>query len=182
MNTYLSRSEKELFTRLDVLLGEAGEIIKKYEKSTNTDKDFMKFMRSGYTWLNKALVLRLDMLEPDARADLKKNASHMQIILTPNDKAKKEFDRIKEMNDTLHISMDDFEDWYSGVIPFTCGKCTEKNFQECVTRKFLMKFGIFPVNTHAKGTCQYNYLDAGIDLEKIAKEISEKKKKKGEKK
>jgi hypothetical protein len=175
MNTYLGRSEKELFTRLDALLGTAMEIKEKYEKTKGPDKEFMKALRMGITWLDKALIRRMLMLEPDAREDLKRNASHMKLLLVPNDKAKFEFDQMRKMNSVLHVKVDDFEDWYEGVIPNTCGRCKIKDYAKCKQRKFLREYGIYPVNLKAKGTCEYNYLDAGIDLDKMVQEAYDKK-------
>ncbi len=174
MNTYLGRREKELFTRLDALLGTAIEVRDMYEKTKGLDKNFMKALRMGITWLDKALIQRMLILEPDAREDLKRNAAHMKLLLVPNDKAKAEFEQMKKMNGVLHVQMDDFEDWYEGVIPNTCGRCKIKNYEKCKQRKFLREYGIYPVNLKAKDTCEYNYLDAGIDLDKMVQDACDK--------
>jgi len=173
MNSYLSSNEKILFTRITLLTGLLEETIKTYEGMKNVDKGFMRCLRSGNTWTMKALEKRREFLTQDAAIDLIKNVSHTELIFTPTDKAKKEFDRVKEMTGTLHMSLEDFEDWYCSVIPFTCGKCTRKDYEKCKQRKFMMKFSCVPVNLKATCTCQYNYLDAGIDLEEIARQRRE---------
>gem|GEM_PF-3200475 len=57
--------------------GGSFNIKEKYEKTKGPDKEFMKALRMGITWLDKALIRRMLMLEPDAREDLKRNAAHM---------------------------------------------------------------------------------------------------------
>ncbi len=42
MNRYLSRKEKELFTRLDALLAVEADVIKLYSDIPSTDKEFLR--------------------------------------------------------------------------------------------------------------------------------------------
>lgn len=170
MNSYLSRNEKILFTRITLLTGLLEETIKTYELMKNVDSGFMRCLRTARTWTEKALKVRRTFMTKDAAMDLIKNVRHTELIFTPTDKAKKEFERVKEMTGTLHMTLEDFEDWYCAIIPFTCGKCTNKDYENCKQRKFMMKFGCVPVNLNPTCTCQYNYLDAGINLEDLAKQ------------
>ena len=170
MNTYLSRKEKELFTRLDALLAVAEDVIELYEKVPSTDKNFMKCIRMGHTWLNKALAARFGALDPDSKRDLQKNAAHMQVLLVPNDRVKEKFRELEKLQSVLHMPYDDFEDWYGSVIQLSCGICSSKghDFRNCRIRKILMKYGIHPVNTKAtEDICQYSYPDAGIRMKDL---------------
>ena len=175
MNRYLSRKEKELFTRLDALLAVEADVIKLYSDIPSTDKEFLRCLRMGYTWLNKALEARFGALDTDSKKDLQKNAAHMQVLVVPNDKAKAEFKELEKMQSVLQIPLAEFEDWYGSVIQLSCGICKTKgcDFRNCRIRKLLMKYGIHPVNTTAgPDICQYSYPDAGImiyDLTERAK-------------
>jgi hypothetical protein len=172
MNTYLSKKEKELFTRLDALLAVSEDVIKLYEKVPSTDKEFMRFLRSGKTWLDKALAARFGALDPDSKRDLQKNAAHMQVLLVPNDRVKEKFRELEKLQSVLHMPYDDFEDWYGAVIQLSCGVCKSKGqeFRNCKIRRILMKYGIHPVNTRAtEDICQYSYPDAGIHLRDLTK-------------
>lgn len=175
MNSYLSSNEKILFTRIMLLTGLLEQTIKTYETLKGSDKEFMRCLRSGYTWTMKAMEKRRDFLTEDAAIDLMKNVKHTDLIFVPNDRAKKEYQTVKEMQGTLHMSLKDFEDWYCAIIPFTCGRCTRKDYKKCKQREFMMKFSCVPVNLQAKKTCQYNYLDAGLNLEEMAKEVEKEK-------
>ena len=170
MNTYLSRKEKELFTRLDALLAVAEDVIELYEKVPSTDKTFMKCLRMGNTWLNKAMAARFGALDNDSREDLKRNVSHMQVMILPNDKVRQEIRELAKLQSVLHMPYDEFEDWYSAVIQLSCGVCRSKghDFRGCPIRKILMKYGIHPVNTRAtEDICQYSYPDAGIRMQDL---------------
>lgn len=164
MNTYLSRTEKILMTRLMIMSGLMMETLKEYEKGS-PDKAFMKSLRTANTWMGKAMDRRFEFLEKDAYKDFLRHINHMDILFVPNDKAKKERQTLKEMQDSVYISGDDFEKLYSAIIPYTCCDCPrKKDFNKCQLRALFMKLGILPVDSSAKDSCQYDYLAAGINL------------------
>ena len=170
MNTYFSRTEKILMTRLMITSGLMAENLKEYEKGS-TDKAFMKSLRMAHTWLGKALDRRFEFLEKDAYTDFIRHINHMDILFVPNDKAKKEREKIAAMQDSVYLSADTFEALYSAIIPYTCADCPrKKDFKQCMLRETFMQAGILPVDSYAKEACQYDYLAAGIDLMEWARQ------------
>lgn len=167
MNTYMSRKEKELFTQLDALLAVSDNVLNLYKDVPSTDKEFLKCLRLGCTWLNKALNTRLEKLSADSVKDLKKNLSHMQVLVVPNDQVRGKFQEMAKMKSIIQMPYSEFEDWYGTVLQLSCGVCRSRgqNFKDCIIRKILMKYGISPVNTRAtEDICQFSYPDAGIML------------------
>ncbi len=158
MNRYLSREEKETFVRLTSLAGLAESIIKKYESASNPDKQFLKSLRTANTWLIKALDYRTSFLDEKARIDLAKQVSKLELIFVPNDKARKEYEIVKEMQNTLHMPLSDFQDWYCEVIEHTCKTCSRKDYHKCKMRAILQKYGIYPVDPGADKSCQFSYV------------------------
>ena len=164
MNSYLSRHEKSNFVRLSACLGLANEIVGEYEKSKNPDRDFMRYLKTGMTWLLKAVNRRKEFLDQDAALDFAKQCSRLEpIIFVPNDKARKEFEDIRKIQNMIVMSREDFEDWYGMVIPYTCEKCDGKKCKDtCKLRIMLAKYGAYPVNPEAVDTCQYSYADSDV--------------------
>ena len=63
MNRYLSSRERENMARLMALVMVEGEAIKNYEKGSNLDKEFMKYLRMSHTFLEKAIARRYNLLD-----------------------------------------------------------------------------------------------------------------------
>ncbi|RGS72025.1 DUF5651 domain-containing protein [Mitsuokella sp. AF21-1AC] len=164
MNPYLNHAEKVNMTRLMVYSYELEETIAEYQKAKNVDKDFLKWLRSASTYLNKAMERRYNLMEYDQAMEFSRNARTLRPMIVPSDRERAELKRLKNLQDTLVISMDDFETWYKCVIPQTCGKCQKKKYKECAQRKFLMRYSCDPVNPGAVGCCQYSYPAAGIEF------------------
>ena len=164
MNTYFSRQEKILMTRIMVLSGLMMETIKEYEKG-KPDKAFMRDLRTANTWMGKAMDRRFEFLEKDEYLNFIRHIDHMDILFVPNDKAKKERENLARIQDSVYISADDFEQLFSAILPYACGDCPRgEDFHKCKLRELFMKLGILPVDTEARDACQYDYLAAGIDL------------------
>lgn len=174
MNTYLSRTEKVLMTRTMLLSGLLEKSIEEYQKSRHTDTLFMRGLRTANTWLKKALDRRFEFLDRDAMKDFIRHVHHMDTIFIPNDKAKAEYDKLKEMQDSIHLSADTFAELYSAIIPYACAKCKRKqDFRKCKLREIFMRTGILPVDSTATTACQYDYQAAGVDLSEWARKSEE---------
>lgn len=171
MNAYFSRAEKISMTRLMLLANLLKLVIGEYEKINALDKEFIKDLRTAHTWTQKAIKRRFDFLSLDAAKDFAKHVDHMEVIFCPNDAAKKYFDRIKEMQSAVHMTMDEFEIFYSGIVPYTCGNCHKKEYRKCNIWETFRRLQLDPVDNNAKG-CPYNYLDAGINLLEWAKDYA----------
>lgn len=168
MNPYLSKQEKSNLVRLSVCLGLANEIIDEYAKAKEPDRDFMRYLKTGMTWMMKAVNRRTEFLDADAALDFAKQCSRIEpIIFVPNDKARKQFEEIRKIQGMITMSKKDLEEWYGMVIPFTCEKCDGKCKDSCMLRVLLAKYGMFPVNPNAVDVCQYSYADADSDISKI---------------
>lgn len=177
MNTYFSKTERAMFLKLDLLLGTAQTIIDAYEATPSPDKKFMKDLKTGRTFLEKALTRRYVCLNKDDEQRFRKTVRNYKVTLLPSDIAKANNKRLQEEMETIVMSADDFKDWYCDAIPYTCGKCpyhgSEIKQSKCRMRKFMEKYDIFPVNTHAEGNiCEYDYLAAGIDLDEMERKVN----------
>lgn len=177
MNTYFSKTEREMFLRMDILLGQVADIIKAYEATPNPGKEFMKNLRTGRTYLEKALTRRYIGLEPKEMQRFRKMVKNYRVMLLPSDVARANDRKMQEEMETIVVSLDDFCDWYCVAIPYTCGKCychgDTKLQAKCQMRKFMEKYDICPVNTHATGDeCPYDYLSAGIDLDELERKVN----------
>lgn len=176
MNTYFSKTERDMFLKLDMLLGMATEVLRTYEKTPNADKDFMKFLKTGRTYLEKALVRRYLCLDPKEAQRFRRSVSNYKYIIVPSDIARANDIKLQKEQDTLAVGLDDFQDWYDGAIPYICGVCPfygdEESQKVCKMRKFMEKYDIYPVNTHATGNiCQYDYKAAGISIHEWEKDV-----------
>lgn len=175
MNTYFSKTEREMFLKLDLLLGLATEIVKTYEGS-NPDKQFMKDLKTGRTFLSKALVRRYLCLDEREAQRCKRSVNNYKYVLVPSDIARANDMKLQSEQDTITIGLDDLMDWYEGAIPLTCGVCPfngdEEAQHDCKMRKFLEKYDIYPINTKATGDyCQYDYIAGGVDIYKWEKDV-----------
>lgn len=171
MNTYFSKNEKILMTRLMLLSGLIGETIKEYEKGSTPDKKFMRGLRTANTWLSNAMDRRFEFLDTDAVKDFIRHIDHMDLLFVPNDKAKEARKQIKEMQDSLYLSAETFSRLYSAIIPYTCCNCPRrKDFRQCMLREIFMEVGVHPIDHQANDTCQFDYLAAGIDLMEWARQ------------
>lgn len=178
MNTYLSKTEREMFLQLNLLLGKAQDVIMAYEGTPNPDKEFMKNLKTGRTFLEKALVKRYMCLEKEDLKRFRNTVKNYKITLLPSDIEKANRKKIQAEMETIVMSADDFKDWYCDAIPYICGKCPHHESparqHKCRMRKFMEKYDIFPVNTHAEGdVCQYDYLGAGIDLDELERQVKD---------
>lgn len=178
MNTYFSKTERELFLQLDLLLGTATRIIQAYEDTPSPDKEFMKNLKTGRTYLEKALTRRYVCLADGEEEKFRNMVKRYRVTLLSSDYARAHDKKIREEMDVIQVTMDDFMDWYCVAIPFTCGKCychgDTAQQKKCSMRKFMEKYDIFPVNTHATGDeCEYDYLAAGIDLDEMERKVKD---------
>lgn len=160
LNAYLSRAEKTTFVQLTSLAGLQEQIVEMYAGGNNADKEFLKLLRTSKTWLMKALNYRVEFLDESVKADLARQVARLDLIFVPNDKAKKEYEQLKEIQSYVHMPMEDFEDWYCEVIEHTCKTCTRDDYKACAMRRVMAKHRVFPANPAAVGTCQYSYVGA----------------------
>lgn len=163
MNPYLSKDERESFVRLNTLAKIIEVIIRQYETVKSTDKTYLKFLRSAYTWLMKGLELRIEHLEESEKVRFYEQVLKLELIFVPSDKAKKEYADLRALKTTFAMSVEDFEDWYSFVIEATCKTCARTDYEECPARKVLSKYGVFPIDPSAKGRCQFSYGEALVN-------------------
>ena len=158
MNSYLSREEKENFVRATALVALLEVTIDGYSKAKSTDPAFLRYMRTGRTMLAKALTMRADALDPDAKAEFAKQVARLELICVPTPEAKKAHQELIALKTTIPMDIQDFEDWYENVIEGTCKKCLRADFQECKARRVLTKYGVYPIDPEAKTKCQYSYV------------------------
>lgn len=149
MNRYLSSRERESMARLMALVMVEGEAIKSYEKVSNLDKDFMKYLRMSHTFLEKAIARRYNLIDLDAAKQMKRAASQLCVVFVPEREARRRVEEIARMKKTLHLSMSDFEDLCECIMPRLCGVCSGKNFRHCAWKEFLHRYQVEVVNYKA---------------------------------
>lgn len=167
MNRYLSSRERESMARLMALVMVEGEAIKIYEKVSDLDKDFMKYLRMSHTFLEKAIARRYNLIDLDAAKQMKRAASQLCVVFVPEREARRRVEEIARMKKTLHLSMSDFEDLCECIMPRLCGVCSGKNFRRCLWKDFLHRYQVEVVNYNAdENTCPYSYPQAGWTVSK----------------
>ncbi len=167
MNRYLSSRERESMARLMALVMVEGEAIKSYEKVSDLDKEFMKYLRMSHTFLEKAIVRRYNLIDLDAAKQMKRAASQLCVVFVPEREARRRVEEIAKMKKTLHLSMSDFEDLCECIMPRLCGVCSGKNFRRCLWKDFLHRYQVEVVNYNAdENTCPYSYPQAGWTVSK----------------
>ena len=176
MNAYLSKQENEHFIRLNVLAQQMETVLGQYQNSKNLDKEFAKCLKTSKTWLLKGLEIRIKYLDKDTRQKLLKQYKDLELIFVPTREAKKVYQELENDITQVHMSKNDFEDWYCEVIEHTCKNCDSSDFTGCRIREILSSAGIYPVNVGATTVCQYSYIEnqeilAEIQKHKIEKQL-----------
>lgn len=165
MNRYFSRSERESMARLMAMLMVEEDAIKNYEKTKDLDRDFMKYLRSAHTFLNKAIQRRYNLIDLDAAVQMRRTAGQLCVVFVPDEEAKRRVREVEAMKKTLHLTMSDFEDLCACIMPHICGVCTGEDFRHCAWKEFLHRFNVEVVNYNAdENTCPYCYETAGWDV------------------
>lgn len=158
MNSYLSREEREHFVRATALVALLEILINGYASAKSTDPEFLKYLRMGRTLIGKALTLRADALDPEAKAEFHKQVGRLEFICMPKAEAKKAHAELVALKTTIPMEIQDFEDWYEGVVDTTCKTCLKSDYTTCQIRRVLMKYGVYPIDPEAKDKCQYCYV------------------------
>lgn len=174
MNPYLSREEKANFVRVTAMLAQLEDTIEAYSKARSIAPEFLRYLKTGRTWLAKAMTMRGDALDADAKLEFAKQASRMTCIFVPTAEAKKANAELLALKTTLPMEAQDFEDWYETVIEATCKICERDDYADCNIRRVLTKYGVYPIDPEACGKCQYSYaepFELSPKLQQVAKEL-----------
>lgn len=156
---YLAKNEKDNFAQFVALLASVENVLESLKNIKSTDKTYLKYLRTGRAWLEKAVNLRLANLDNDAAVDFMKHIQRIEpVVFCPSDRAKKEFKELEKMKSHLHIAMEDFQDMYCFVIEATCKTCVEENYKRCPLYPILMKHDIVAVSPEGI-RCPYSYVD-----------------------
>nr|WP_092074964.1 DUF5651 domain-containing protein [Dendrosporobacter quercicolus]NSL49592.1 hypothetical protein [Dendrosporobacter quercicolus DSM 1736]SDN24045.1 hypothetical protein SAMN04488502_11548 [Dendrosporobacter quercicolus] len=158
MNAYLSREEKQSFVRATALVALIEETINGYASAKSTDPEFLKYLRMGRSMLAKALTMRGDALDSDVKIEFAKQLAKLEFICVPRQEAKKAHAEMLALKTIIPMQIQDFEDWYCAVIETTCKRCCSEQYQECLIRSILTKYGVYPIDPEAKEKCQYSYV------------------------
>lgn len=158
MNAYLSREEKQNFVRATALVALIEKTIDGYAGAKSTDPAFLKYLRMGRSMVAKALAMRGDALEPEAKEEFAKQVSKLEFICVPRQQAKKEYSEMLALKTVFPMKVQDFEDWYCAVIETTCKTCHQDGYTDCGIRRILNEYGVYPIDPEAKNKCQYGYV------------------------
>lgn len=162
---YLNKSEKNNLVQFASLLGMVEKSIEDIGEIPTTDKEYLRYLRTGRSWLAKAIELRLDNLDDDACRDFLKHTKRIEpILFIPSSQAKKEWALVKEMESTVCIPIDQFQDLYCEVIEKTCKVCVEKDYKKCGMYLPLLENNITAISPDAVDRCPYSYVDNESEL------------------
>lgn len=159
MNSYLSRDEKENFVRLLCLAVQLEKAIDTYAGLSSTDKSFLAELRHARTRIEKATKMRRAALTPADDDKLIRDVSRVHLMFLPTPEAKKAHEETLKLKSTIPMDGGDMNDWYEFVIDTTCKVCRRADYVDCVARRILTTYGVWPVDPGACGKCQYSYQD-----------------------
>lgn len=159
MNSYLAREEKENFVRLLCLAVQLEKAIDTYAGLASTDKAFLAELRHARTRIEKATKMRRAALTPADDDKLIRDVSRVHLMFLPTPEAKKAHEETLKLKSVIPMDGGDMNDWYEFVIDSTCKVCRRADYEACVARRILAKYGVWPVDPGACGKCQYSYQD-----------------------
>lgn len=172
MNKYLNRAEKSHIVRMYTIMMCAEDLVNYYQGKA--DKSFLKNLKTGITYIKKAMARRGEFLEDDAKKDWMEQCQRLEPFFVPSLNSMKEYQERMKLNDKLVISTDDFMDFWAGTIPRTCGRCTGKNKEKCCLYRFLLRYNMPVMDSKPKdGDCPYSYVASGIGPEYFKKDIEQ---------
>lgn len=171
MKSYLSAEEKRNMIQVDLLYGLVDKWIKTREKFPPKDadeKEVLRNIRTARTLIKKAWSKVFDNLDVSQKKAVKRAISHLDFEIVPNDKAHKVKARMEKFEETVIVKSEDWLDWLEMVLPLSCAVCDhDDNYKQCRIRALLQKYNTPAVNINAKDTCEYNYKDAGYDIDEL---------------
>ena len=161
MNSYLNRAEKTHIVRMYTIMMCAEDLVGYYQGKA--DKEFMKYLRSGITFMKKAMARRGDFLTEDAKKDWLEQCQRLEPFFVPSLNSYKEYQERMKCNEYLVLKQDDVLDLWTGLIPRTCGRCNGKHKEACNLYKFLLRYNMPVMNEKPKdGDCPYSYVADGM--------------------
>ena len=170
MNKYLNRAEKQYIVRMYTICMCAEDLIRYYDGKA--DKDFLKYLRSGVTWMKKAMKRRGEFMTEEAKQDWVEQCQRLEPFFVPSINSERELKERMKLNDYLVINQEDLIDFYTGLIPRTCGRCTGNNKEKCNLFRFLLKYSFPVMNENPEGNkCPYSYVVAGMSPDHYKDEI-----------
>lgn len=171
MKAYLSAEEKRNMIQVNLLHGLVDQWIEtraKYTKDDADEKEALRNLRTARTLIKKVWRKVFDNLDKSQQKALIRSIDHLDFEIVPNDKAHKVKQRMTDFESTMVIKTDDWLDWLEMAIPLSCAVCNHNDeYQKCRIRKLLQKYNTPVINTSAKDSCEYNYKDAGYDVDKL---------------
>lgn len=161
MNRYLGKHERPMFVQFVKLLEQTENMIAEMASVPSSDKQYLKFLRTARSWLSKAVALRIDVLDDDAKEDLWRQVKRIEpVVFIASAQAKQELKTLRESEDVLHIPADDFQDLYCEMIEKTCKVCVESEYKECAIYRVCIANNIYPPTPQAPSDrCPYTYVD-----------------------
>lgn len=166
---YLGRNEKTGFIQFVALQASCENVLRELGERKGIDKEYLRYLRTGRSWMEKAINLRLANLDKDAQLDFQKHIRRVDpVVFIPSSEAKREFRELEKMGNTLHMSLDDFQDWYGEYIEKACKTCAEEEYKACLVYNILVKYDIVAVSPDGK-FCPFSY----IDSEEARKELKQ---------
>lgn len=130
---YLNKSKRENLIKILCLVSELEDTIK-----LDLDKDDMKNMKAGHTFLNKAMTGIMSKLERDHLDRLRKDASASEFLVLPKNRAKIEKDEWEKLRseDQCVVNLDNLFTCAEKAM-YWCRKCDEKDQNRCELRGVL---------------------------------------------
>lgn len=150
MNKYLNRTEKNYIVRMYTIMSCAEDLVAYYQGKA--DRDYLKFLKTGITYMKKAMARRGEFMTEDAKEDWMDQCQRLEPFFVPSINSYKEYQERMKCNEYLVMHQDDVLDLWSGVIPRTCGRCNGNHKEQCNLYKFLLKFNMPVMDRIRRGT------------------------------
>jgi len=170
MNKYLNRAEKNYVVRMYTMCMCAEDLINYYQGKA--DRDFLKYLKTGITFLKKAMARRGEFMSEDAKKDWVEQCTRLEPFFVPSINSVREYQERMKLNDYIVLNQEDLLDFWTGLIPRTCGRCTGKNKDKCNLFKFNLKFNMPVMDENPEeDNCPYSYVATGMSPDHYKDEI-----------
>jgi len=179
LNKYLSSSERDEMLKLGAVESLFMKMEENYSQVKNVDKEMMKYIRTAKTFADKALRIRMKYMDIDEIVKLVEQTRKHRIVVRPRDKVIMEQKEVDKMQEVTVLKTDDFLDFVSWIINFSCVHCTNegKEVEECGLKRLLIMNDVEVINADADRYCPYSYMEEqavpkGEKSEKVMKVLA----------
>lgn len=156
---YLNRKDKTTVQIIAAYVAYMNDLIKTWEQH-KVSKTRLKALRTSRTWADKALQEMLTEVDPAEIAKVMMEAGKMEVIAQYRDSAKREYEKMKALDDVTPVNTEHFYDLAELCIVGYCQKCklSGSEANECRIRRHFLRYDVAPLKLEVEdGECPYQY-------------------------